>query len=224
MARKKTRSRAMASGLLWPTFTRMSSNGKVDTGRLWPRNSSSFMAPLLRLLRSPEAILPVTPDKPPDRQYQRYPDHRVELVEVFPEFTPFLTKFHAEPCQSETPGPGSQERINMKAAAGHSGDSGGKSDECAYHGQQACNKHGQISPARKESVGPIEFAASHQNPASVAFDQRATPIAADFIGHERPKITADCAGRRCPHQLESALEDQIPSEGHNQLGRERDTC
>ena len=73
----------------------------------------------------------------------------------------------------------------------------------------------RISPAREEAVGPVEFAAAHQNPAAVALDQRAAAIAADFVSDERSEIAANRARRSDPKQVESALEYEVSAEGHD---------
>ena len=72
----------------------------------------------------------------------------------------------------------------MKFGAGHAGDSGGQRDKRADHGQQARYEHGHVSPAQEESVGPIEFAAAHQDPAAVTFDQGTAAVASDFVGDQ----------------------------------------
>ena len=159
--------------------------------------------------------------EPDDPGQQQDSDDRVEFMEVLAERAPVLAEFHAEVGQRETPGPRSEESIDVEFAARHAGDSGGQRDKCADHGQQARNEHGHISPALKEAVSPVQFAAAHQDPASVALDQRASAVAADFVGDERAQIASDRAGRRRPDQLHRAGIDEVAGEGHDQFGRQR---
>ena len=72
----------------------------------------------------------------------------------------------------------------MKFAARHAGDSGGQRDKRADHRQQARDEHGHVSPAQKKTVGPIEFATAHQDPASVTLDHGTAAVAADLVGHQ----------------------------------------
>src|ERR1700674_334744 len=109
-------------------------------------------------------------------------------MEVLPKRTPILAKLHAKVCQRKTPGPRSEEGVDVEFAARHAGDSGGQRNERADHWQQARNEHGHIPPPLKKSVGPVQFAAAHQEPASVTLDQRATAIAANLVCDKRAQI------------------------------------
>src|ERR1700736_6230939 len=105
----------------------------------------------------------------------------------------------------------------MKAAAGHARDSGGQCDEGADHRQKRAYEDGKISPAREEAVGPVEFAASHKDPAAVAFDQRAAAIAPNFVGDQGTQIAANCARRSQPEELECTLIYEISAKRHDQF-------
>src|SRR6202158_1565825 len=117
----------------------------------------------LLLLRS-QPVLPVRPEEPCDPAQQQNSDDRVELMEVLAERAPVLAKLHAQVSQRETPGPRSEESIDVEFSARHAGDSGGQRNERADHRQQARNKHGHISPALKKSVSPIQFTPPPQKP------------------------------------------------------------
>ena len=103
----------------------------------------------------------------------------------------------------------------MEAAARHARDSGRQRDEGTDNGQQAADEYSKVSPSREEAIGPIELAAAHQDPAAVALNQRAAAIAANFVGDERSEIAAKRARRSDPKQVESTLEDQVSTEGHD---------
>src|ERR1039458_2568080 len=145
--------------------------------RRWLRNPM--------LLRGAYAILPVRPEEPDNPAQQQDSYDRVELMEVLCERRRGLAELHAEVSQHETPGPRSEESIDVEFAARHAGDSGGQRDKGADHGQQARNEYGHVSPAQKEAVGPVEFTVAHQDPASVTHDQRAPAVAADLVCDQR---------------------------------------
>src|SRR6185312_3165211 len=109
------------------------------------------------LFRGANAVLPVRPNKPdePDAQCGNYED--IELMKIFAQVTPVFTHFHADICEGQTPGPGSQKRINMEARAWHAGDSRRQGNECPHDRQHAGNEDGQIAPAEKETIRPIQF-------------------------------------------------------------------
>jgi hypothetical protein len=109
----------------------------------------------------------------------------------------------------------------VKLAARHAGDSGGQCNERADHRQQTRNEHRRLPPTLKETVGPIEFAAAHQDPAPVALHQRAPAVVADLVGDQRAQIASDGARRRDPHQFHRTLKHQVPREGHDQFRRQR---
>ena len=161
------------------------------------------------------------PEEPDDPGQQKRSDHGVEFVEVLAERAPVLAQFHAEVGERKTPGPRSEKSINMEFAALHAGDSGGQRDKCSDHGQQARDEHGHVSPAQKEAVGPVEFAAAHQNPASVSLDQRTPAVASDFVGDERAQIASDGAGGGHPDQFHLAGKNEVAGKGHDQFGRQR---
>src|SRR5260370_1954070 len=139
-------------------------------------------------------------------------------MEVLAERAPVLAKFHAKVGQRETPGPRSEESVDMKFAPRHACDSGGQRNERADHWQQARNEHGHISPALKESVGPVKFAATHQDPASVTLDQRAPAIAANFVGDDRAQIATDRAGGFRPNQTHPPPTYHVTPEKHDHFG------
>src|SRR5437899_8738183 len=112
-------------------------------------------------------------------------------MEVLAERAPVFAKFHAKVGERETPGPRSQKSIDMKFPARHACDSGGQRDERADHGQQTRNEHSHVSPALKKSVSPVQFAAAHQDPSSVTFNQRTSAIAANLIRDKRAQIASD---------------------------------
>ena len=64
----------------------------------------------------------------------------------------------------------------MKLAAWHMSNAGRQRDKRADHWEQACDEHRRVTPARKKTIGPIEFAAAHQNPAAVALHQRTSTV------------------------------------------------
>src|SRR6202521_2294072 len=129
----------------------------------------------------PQPILPVRPKEPRDPAQQQNSDDRVELMEVLAKRAPVLAKLHPKVSQRETPGPRSEESVDMKFAARHAGDSGRQRNKRADHWQQTRNEHGHVSPALKKSVSPVQFAAAHQNPASITLDQRTPAVATNFI-------------------------------------------
>src|ERR1039458_5903134 len=94
--------------------------------RRWLRNPM--------LLRGAYAILPVRPEEPDNPAQQQDSYDRVELMEVLAERAPVLAELHAEVSQHETPGPRSEESIDVEFAARHAGDSGGQRDKGADHG------------------------------------------------------------------------------------------
>src|SRR5579859_1801002 len=110
----------------------------------------------------------------------------------------------------------------MEAAAGHAGDSGGQGDEGADHGEEAGDEYGEVSPAREEAVGPVELAAAHQDPATVALDKRASTVGSDLVRQQRSYIASDRAYGRYPEQLERALIYEVSGEGHDEFGGQRD--
>src|SRR5579864_8604441 len=104
------------------------------------------------LLRGTQPILPVTPDKPDRAHHQDSADHGIEFVEVLAEFAPVFAELHTEICESQAPGPGSEESIEVKTGARHAGDAGGERDERSDNGQQAADEDGEVSPAPEEAV------------------------------------------------------------------------
>src|SRR5580692_11399605 len=149
------------------------------------------------------------PDEVGSGRDQGHSNHGVELVKVFSQFAPVRAQPHSEICQTQAPGPRSEERIDVEADAGHAGYAGRQRNESANYRKEAANEYGEISPVLKEAVGPVEFTASHENPAAVAFDQGTSAVASDFIRHERSEVTSHRSRRRNPQQLERAGEDQI---------------
>src|ERR1051326_2892123 len=143
-------------------------------------------------------------------------------MEILSEFTPVFAELLAKVGQSETPRPRTQKCVEVEAAAGHADDSGGKCDESADHWQQAGDEYGEVSPAREEAVGPVEFAAAHQDPAAIALDQRAPTVGSDLVGHQRSQVASDRAHSRHPEQLECALKYEVSGERHDQFGWQRD--
>src|ERR1019366_4206749 len=137
------------------------------------------------LLRGAQPILPVRPEEPDDPAQQQDSDDRVELMEVLAERAPVLAEFHAEVSQHETPGPRSEESIDVEFAARHAGDSGGQRDKGADHGQQARNEYGHPPQAKKEGVAPLDSTGPHQDPASVPHDRGAPAVAADLVCDQR---------------------------------------
>src|SRR5581483_955444 len=113
---------------------------------------------------------PMAPDKPDECGHDHDPDHGIELVEILSQFTPVLSQLHPKPGQSQAPGPRSQECVEMKSSAGHACDPGRQGDKGADHRKQTSHEDGQVSPAGKEAVGPVELAPPHQNPTAVTFD------------------------------------------------------
>src|ERR1700730_3206815 len=112
-------------------------------------------------------------------------------MEVLAKRAPVLPKFHAKVCQHETPGPRSEESVDMKFGARHPGDSGGQRNERADHRQQARNKHGHVSPALKKSVSPAQSAPPHREQAPKPHTRRAPAIEANLIGDKRAQIASD---------------------------------
>jgi len=108
----------------------------------------------------------------------------------------------------------------MKAPAGHASNAGRQRYERPDHRQQPRDEHGQVSPVRKKSICPVEFAAGEQDPAAIALDQRPATVAADLVSHQRSQVAADRACGRHPEQLHRAFIHEITGEGHDQLGRQ----
>src|SRR5580704_10248039 len=117
-------------------------------------------------------------------------------MEVLAKRAPVLPKFHAKVCQHETPGPRSEESVDMKFAARHPGNSGGQRNERADHRQQARNEHGHVSAALKKSVSPVHAAAPHQKPTPVTPNPRGPATEANLIGDKPAQIASERA-RRC---------------------------
>src|ERR1035437_1340903 len=157
--------------------------GGVAVGAAGRRVTATFCANLF--FRWTQPVLPVRPEEPRDPGQQKGADHGVEFVEVLAQRAPVLAELHAEVGQRETPRPRSQESVDMEFAARHARDSGGQRDKGADHRQKARDKHGHVSPALKETIGPVELTTAHRDPASVALAQRASAVAADFVGDER---------------------------------------
>src|ERR1700719_3057288 len=109
----------------------------------------------------------------------------------------------------------------MKACAGHAGNSGGQSDEGADNGEHSGNDDCEITPADEEAVGPVQFAATHQDPAAIFFHQRAAPVTADLVSDQRSKVASDGSGGGCPEQFHCALVHQVAGEWHDQFGGRR---
>src|SRR6266446_6014264 len=150
------------------------------------------------LLSSGSAIPPVRPDEPTHRGHDQHSNHGVELMKIFAEGAPVLTEFHARPRQNETPGPRSEKGVDVKLSARHSCNSRRQRDKRADHRQQTGDEHRRVAPARKEAIGPIEFATAHQYPPAVALDQRTSTVMADLVSHQRSKIAPDSACGRDP--------------------------
>src|SRR5215813_5993377 len=109
----------------------------------------------------------------------------------------------------------------MKAAARHAGNSRWQRDEGTNHRQEAGDENGEVSPAREEAVGPIEFTSSHENPAAVALDEWTSTISAKFIRDKRPQVATDRAGSGDPEEIESALKDEVSGKRHDQFRGQR---
>src|SRR5258707_13284424 len=142
-------------------------------------------------------------------------------MEVLPERAPALAKLHPKVSQRETPGPRSKKSVNVEFAARHAGHSRGQRNERPDHWQQTRDEYSHVSPALKKSVSPVQFAAAHQNPASVTLDQRSPAIAANLIRDKRPKVASDRASRCRPHQLHPTGINKVAVERHDQFGRQR---
>src|SRR6266478_4781695 len=173
------------------------------------------------LLSSRSAIPPVRPDEPTHRGHDQHSDHGVELMKIFAEGAPVLTELHPCPGKNETPGPRSEKRVGVKLSARHPGNAGGQRDKRAHHRQQPGDEHRRVTPARKEAIGPIEFATPHQYPPAVALDQRTSTVMADLVSHQRSKIAPDSACGRDPKQAHAAFVNQVASERHDQFRRKR---
>src|ERR1700759_2193329 len=114
----------------------------------------------------------MAPDEIDHARDQHDSNHSIELVEVLAEFAPVFAELHSKIGEGQAPRPRSEKRVEVKAEARHARNARRQSDEGADHRQQPPDEDSQISPAMKESVGPVEFAAAHENPAAVALDQR----------------------------------------------------
>ena len=53
-------------------------------------------------------------------------------------------------------------------------------------------------PQRERNDRPSRVLGDHENPAAVAFDERTSAVAADFVGDERADVATDGAGGRRP--------------------------
>src|SRR5579884_3417597 len=108
-------------------------------------------------------MLPVRPQEPHDPDQQQSADNSVELVKVLAHGAPVLSQLHADICQHEAPGPRTQEGVDVKLTTRHSCDSGGECNKGSNDRQQPSDKDRGLSPARKEAIRPIEFAATQEN-------------------------------------------------------------
>src|SRR5262249_9686438 len=151
-------------------------------------------------------------------------NHSVKLVEIFSKRAPILSKLHTEISEREAPGPGAEECVNVKLGPRHAGDAGRQRNEGANHRQQAADEDGEFSPAEKKTVSPVEFTVPHQYPTTVPLDQRAASISANLVGHKRTQVASDRTRGCDQRQLESASENQISGEGHDQLRRQGNAC
>src|SRR5580704_9767031 len=106
----------------------------------------------------------------------------------------------------------------MKSPSRHASNSCGQSDEGADYRQQPGYEDGEISPAGEKSIGPIQFAPAHQNPAAVFFYQRTAAVASDLVCDQRSQVATDGSGGGDPKELHCALVDQVAGEGHDQFG------
>src|SRR5690348_15651595 len=139
-------------------------------------------------------------------------------MEVFTERAPVLAEFHAGIGEEETPRPGPEEGVEVEFAPRHASDARRESDERADHGQHAGDENCGISPTMKKTLGGIEFAAPHENPAAIAFNQRTTAVIADLVRHEGAEIASDRTGRRDPEQLHRAFKDEVAGKRHDEFG------
>src|SRR2546423_315268 len=103
----------------------------------------------------------------------------------------------------------------MKSSARHPRNPGRQRNECTNDRQQPSDEYRQISPATEEAIGPVEFALAHQNPASVALDQRPPAKKSDLISDQRSQIAPDRTNCCHPQQFELALKNQESRKGHD---------
>src|SRR5580704_8382177 len=167
------------------------------------------------LLRRSDSILPVRPREPDYSRRQGNANDGIELVKIFAQRAPIFAQLHLEPSQREAPGPGTEKGVEMKSSTRHSGNSRRQCDESADYREQSSDEDRQVSPARAEAVGPIQFSPAHKNPATVFFDQGATTVASDLVRDQRSQVAADGAGSGDPEQFHCAFEHQIAGERHN---------
>src|SRR5581483_10080890 len=76
----------------------------------------------------------------------------------------------------------------------------------------------------EESVCPVEFTATHQDPATVAFHKWTPTVISNLVSHQRAQIAADCSNGRDHKQVECPLKNEVSRKRHDQLRRQRDTC
>src|SRR5215471_1756901 len=108
-----------------------------------------------------DSILPMTPHKPDHTDEDDHSNDRIELVEVLAQLSPVLAEFHAEPSESQAPRPGAKKGVDVEAAAGHARDAGRQRDKRPDDREQTGDEYRELSPAREEAVGPVEFAPPH---------------------------------------------------------------
>jgi len=109
----------------------------------------------------------------------------------------------------------------MKLAAWHASDPRRQRNKRADHREQARDEHRRVTPARKKTIGPVEFAVTHQDPAAIALHQRTSSVMADFIRDQRSQVAADGARGRDPEEIHAAFVNQVAGERHDEFGWKR---
>src|SRR5260221_12369232 len=117
-------------------------------------------------------------------------------MEVLPERAPALAKLHPKVSQRETPGPRSKKSVKVEFAARHAGHSRGQRNERPDHWQQTRDEYSHASPPLKKTVSPVQFAAAHQNPASVTLDHRGPGTPTTLIADTKTPVASDNASPR----------------------------
>ena len=103
-----------------------------------------------------------------------------------------------------------------------SGNSGGKRDEGADHGQEPAEKDGDAAELLEEVLGAVEVVAAEEDVFAEALDGGPASQGTEPVGMDGAEIAADGSGGGDPEELELTGVHEVAGEGHDDLGGERD--
>src|SRR5512146_2108975 len=109
----------------------------------------------LRSFLAREAMPPMAPNIPDDRQGEDRDDQHVEAVENLAQGRiglPTPAELRADIGEREAPRPGAEEGIDLEFELRHAGDAGRKRNKGAHHGEEPADEHGDAAETVEEAV------------------------------------------------------------------------